>query len=930
MLPDMILNAVRSLGSLAAMSTSGDVWWLVAVIAAAALGISLLRFVAGRKDPTGAPRPQPVQSAKTGASLVHRLEQWLGDTAVGFYHRPLTTLSILMVVSALSFLAARTLKLDTDLAKLLPPSFESVQDLEKLKERYGGEGFLVVVGRDADPQALIRFVDDVTPRLAALPSVRYVETRRPTQFIRDHALYYLDTEDLATIRDRFEERRVWEVLHANPFYVDLLDSPRPSLDFSDIEQKYRKMGAGAYAFQKATGLYYLDSQRRMIAILIKPHGLASNLQYAEDLVSTVEGVLGRMDLKAYGPEMKVELTGRYKKRVDLQRQLGRDLKAASLVAQLLMLAYVALHFRRVTAIILIFVPLLLGLLWTFGFTALAFRELNILTALIGGILTGLGIDHGIHLLSRYQLECDGKQCGEAALHRTFSSIGRAVLIAAVTTIVAFAALGFSKFKAFYQFGTIAAMGMVLVLVAYFVCLPAMLGLAHRFGWRPQPLSGKSNSRYAQFLVRRGTAVAAMFAVLACLAFAGIPKASFNYDFSALDDSNLASYRLDGVVNEILGHSQTPLVVLAPNQETARTYAAALRQRSEQYGDRSSVDFIVSSADLVPPNQQAKQPLLQDLGRVLARFDPEKIPSEHLSLFHDLERMARAQPFSNADLPAELVRRFQGVQGSSDEAFVLVFPAIRITQGDQVLKLAGELRQVPVAGGGTIHAAGEAMILADMLIMVFKESKPILIMTLVLVFATMWLLLGSVRLGLLCLLPAAVTLLAGVGLAPYLGLQFNYLNIVMIPLLVGMGVDGGVHLVTQVDEGHPLPEIMTRTAPPIFGAILTTMFGFGTTVLAHHPGLRSLGEFAVLGLTVNLLACLVGLPALIAVLQHVAQARRSGRSWSLPGTRPGTLTDCPNTRWTKIFGAFLYCPVRARRADPTHVLKSTAKDSKYRR
>ena len=35
---------------------------------------------------------------------------------------------------------------------------------------------------------------------------------------------------------------MWEVLHANPFYVDLLDSPAPSLDFTDIEQKYRKMG----------------------------------------------------------------------------------------------------------------------------------------------------------------------------------------------------------------------------------------------------------------------------------------------------------------------------------------------------------------------------------------------------------------------------------------------------------------------------------------------------------------------------------------------------------------------------------------------------------------------------------------------------------------------------------------------------------------
>jgi predicted RND superfamily exporter protein len=293
-------------------------------------------------------------------------------------------------------------------------------------------------------------------------------------------------------------------------------------------------------------------------------------------------------------------------------------------------------------------------------------------------------------------------------------------------------------------------------------------------------------------------------------------------------------------------------------------------------------------------------------------------------------MAQAQPFTSADLPAELVRRFQGVQGNGDEALVLVFPAIKITQGDQVANLAGELRQVPVPGGGTIHAAGEGMILADMLIMVFRESKPILIMTLLLAFATLRLLMGRLRSALLALLPAAVTLLAGVGLAPYLGIQFNYLNIVMIPLLVGMGVDGGVHVVTELESGRPLEEIIERTASPIGGAILTTVFGFGSMMLAHHPGLRSLGEFAVLGLAVNFVACLLGLPALIAVLQRFAQFPRSVMPWSPSSSGADSWTRCPNTRWAKIFGAIMYCPVSTRRTDPTHLLKSPVKHSKNKR
>jgi hypothetical protein len=112
-----------------------------------------------------------------------------------------------------------------------------------------------------------------------------------------------------------------------------------------------------------------------------------------------------------------------------------------------------------------------------------------------------------------------------------------------------------------------------------------------------------------------------------------------------------------------------------------------------------------------------------------------------------------------------------------------------------------------------------------------------------------------------------------------------------------------------------------------GALLTTVFGFGSMMLAHHPGLRSLGEFAVLGLTVNFVACLVGLPAFITVLQCFEQGRRNVFSWSRPGTPPEPLTACPNTRWAKILGVLSCCPVSTRRADPTHVLKSPVKNSK---
>jgi uncharacterized protein len=794
-----------------------------------------------------------------------RIGEKVGRMAVRLYSRPALPLAVILLIIPIALYAASRLRLETDLAGLLPRSFESVRDLENLKTRYGGEGYLVVVGLDADPEALRRFADDITPRLAALPGVRYVENRRPTDSFRDRSLYFLTLEDLTTIAKRLEKRKRWEILHASPFYVDLLDTKAPPVDFNDILEKYKSSGGIGKLLGSSDSPYYLDQQQRLVAILVKPTGLASDLQFARNMVNSVEDLVAGMDLHSYGPDMRVELTGRYKKRVDMQAQIQRDLGLGSLVALGLMFVYVIFRFRRKAAIVFIFAPLALGLVVTFGFAGIAFAELNILTAFIGSILMGTGIDHGIHLLSNYESECMDGRCDSDAIFRTFSVIGRAVLAAGLTMAIGFAALSLSQFKAFYQFGVLAAVGSVILLLSYLVCLPVLLGLARGIGWKPRVDKGVSARAYSRLITRSPRLILAGFVLFFLAAVSGIPNASFNYDFSSLDDSKLPSYRLDAVVNKILGYSQTPLVIsVPPNADQAR-YAAAVRKRMADYGANNLVDFILSDTDLVPPDQDAKWKILQEIGHILRLIPLNKLEPDQRKIIEQTERMAEARPFSQKDLPEDVERKLRGAPGSEGYRFILVFPSIKLARGDLVQNLASELRDIPVADNHAIRAAGEPLILADMLKMIHKESTPVLATAMALVFTCMWLLLGSFGLAVLCLLPSILTILATVGIWSHLGLQFNYLNIIMIPLLLGIGVSGGLHMIIRLRTWRDVAFTLTRTAPPITGSMLTIVFGFGAMLIAHHPGLRSLGELAALGLTINLSACLLGIAALVTIL-----------------------------------------------------------------
>ena len=82
----------------------------------------------------------------------------------------------------------------------------------------------------------------------------------------------------------------------------------------------------------------------------------------------------------------------------------------------------------------------------------------------------------------------------------------------------------------------------------------------------------------------------------------------------------------------------------------------------------------------------------------------------------------------------------------------------------------------------------------------------------------------------------------------------------------------MHIVTRVSEGEPLETVWRHTGWNIFGAILTDIFGFGALAFAEHPGLASFGRVALVGLAMNLVICVVLLPAFLATWQAFFRER----------------------------------------------------------
>lgn len=801
-----------------------------------------------------------------------RFEAALGALAALCYRRAPLAGAVLVVLGLGLFRASQGLRIDTDMTRLLPDSFESVREVRSLSEEFGGVGYVSVVATGKDRAQLVHFADAAAAKLSTLPTVRYVDYRRPVGFFKDRGLYYLDPPDLETVRDRLTARRDWEVSRGTGSLLDDDEEP-PAVQFDDLETKYReRFGLARDKTDARTqggareSEYYLDATGTKLVLLVKPTKLASDFGFVKQVVGDVEGSLASLDRGALGDGLSWELSGRYKKRVDLQKTLGHDLQVASITAFLLVLGYIALHFRRLSAVVLVFVPLAFTLSATYGTAALTIGSLNILTSFIGAILLGIAIDSGIHLLGRYDEERAKGLDPESAIRGAFGEAGRATAAATLTNVGAFLCLVVADFKAFREFGILAACGMAFTLLGYLTALPVLLGLLTRL--RPgKPAPEAPPLALARPIVKYAKPIFAAMTLLLVFAMTRLPSARFNYDFAALDEADLPSFKLDKEVNAILGQSQTPLVVLAKTPADAASTAEELRARARARGSASTIDRVLSPTDLVPDGQGDKTRLLREIGEVAEGLREERLDDRQLRRRNELVRMAAAEPFARGDLPVEVRRQF--ARPGSDEMadFVLVYPSVSMSDGRKAQLVAEEVRGLAMADGRKLHAAGEPLVLADILTSMQQQLPIVFGLALLQQIVILWAVMGSFKRAALTIFPALVTMPLLVGLVRLAHLELNYLNVILLPVLLGMGEDGGAHLVARVGAGERLGDALGHTARATLGAGITTVFGFGAMVLAAHPGLRMFGAVAMLGIGLNLVVCIFFLPSLMALLER---------------------------------------------------------------
>lgn len=792
----------------------------------------------------------------------------IANSIVDFLERNARLVVIAAVMlTIVSGALASNLVLEADLERLLPDDAQTVQGLAELESRYGYIGRVTIVLDGDDPARLEEAVDFLEANLASVDDrITRVEGKRPVEFFQDHKYLYVELEDIETASERLKKRIKWEKKQANPLFASLKDEDPPEVDLDDILENYDSVSPESYVHN--------DDKTRYLVYAFANFP-AADLDQSKDFLGTIEPYVYEQ-IEEQFPGIEVGFTGRYKKRVEQQASLTQDLGQATVVAVVLLSIFLLLFFRGFRASVLVIVPLLMGTSWAFAWAYLVFGTLNILTGFFGAIILGLGIDYGIHVMSRY-LEARHEGMGPRdALVTTLQSAGRASIYAGMTTVIAFGSLAASSFQAFYEFGIIALGGMTLIVAANVLVLPAILFLVADTKIEP---SRTMNARLADGLSMpqtasrrfRATGMFAAAAAICAVALLGIPNVGIEYDMSKIQATDSPSWDLDEEVAEMVDLSLIPAVVLTESDEHARKVAEVARERAATRPSGESVQRILTLRDLIPPQQDEKLKLLADLEEEIERL-PRKVRTEGelAEPYEQISRTVEAGPVTLDKLPISLRAPFELKPGQAG-ATVLIFPARNLTDSKIMLQLADIAYDLPAEREGeVIHGVNDALLLLDIIELVEEDGVKMLSITIFGLFLVAFIAFRKPGRMMILIGTIAAAILAATGLIGLIEVKFNFINIMVLPIWLGLGVDATFHLMVRQEESPEDLGGFVATALAVSAAFITSMIGFGSMFVTEHAGLYTMGIAAVVGL---------GTIAVVSMLLQGASFMRPGSDGS---------------------------------------------------
>ncbi|WP_261815391.1 MMPL family transporter [Vibrio gallicus] len=591
------------------------------------------------------------------------------------------------------------------------------------------------------------------------------------------------------------------------------------------------------------------------------------------IIETVRSVIDASDIPQH---INVNITGQAALDYDEIQDASQSVAVAGAVSLFSLVCILAVGIRSLRIILASYIAVMVGLIWTFAAGLLLIGSFNTISIVFMVIFIGLGVDFAVHLsLHIYEQRLrgyDNQKSLVQALSHCISPLG----LCALSSAIGFLSFYPTAYTGLGELGVISASGMALGLIATFIVIPLFFQL---FGYPKVKLQNAKRSKFALALgdmLARYEMRIIVLTVFAALV-TGVVATKFRFDFSTLVLKNPDSesvQTLQWLQDNQLGSSYQ-LYMLAKDEQQAQ-------QWQQQFNQMPEVSTAVTAHNFIPSQYQARVQTLHKL-MSMPQSNASSMPLEdfvtkygsylkvlglnamdevnHQAVLERLtyslpllEQASRVVPPTMSQLPRSIYNRYISKSG---EWLVSVSPS-----GDMrnVVELDAFIEAVQsVVPKATGRAVAEQQV-GRIIVKAFYTAIALSIagISVILLFTVRY------KLDILFIfIPLLLTTTTTLSITHWFGQSLNMANIIVVPLIFGLGVDNGIHIVKRYRHEQTMTRFFSSSTPKAtLISCFTTIATFGALMLTDHQGMYSIGLLLTIALTAVLCFSLLILPAFL--------------------------------------------------------------------
>lgn len=830
-------------------------------------------------------------------------------TRLSFTHRRFFGIIILIFVAAAPFII-RGIRFETTSSRDSLPNDPVSQLYRENLRRFGdSETLLIYLDYSQTSLEVINsFTDILKQELISWPDIIYVEASpfdfkdipKAARMMRT-VLLNSDQELRQRFSSKFNESEMRrELLKTRRRLITISDPSlreivvKDVLNLRDILLPFYETRMGNFKFSYLNGYFdSLDEKGRLI--FVQPAGFSEDADFCAEFINRINETIIRVKTQIPDAEtIQHELTGKYAVIGESIQILKRDMKFITLAATGLIILLLSLAFRNIRAVVICFFPLFISMLAVLVFAYIAFNPLNFMAMGFVAIILGLGVDVSLHCTARFFQVRENSPSHEDAVKHVLNEAGPPVVIGLCTTAVVFFCLIFADYKALFQFGFLTSVGLLITLVLSLALFPVAIAF---FG----PRQG-NNTREIRFRRLPNSLISfplnkpylAVGTALMLMLFSVwfLRKFSFEMDFFTAFPEKLKTLETAQKVSSQFGSAlfmNSQITMEAENFEDAMAAQKILDEKMIEYIQDNKIDGFQSSSLFLPYSmdefdivgfQKIKTVIKDNRDHFFGLLDELKFRErEEYKTYYEIietavdindEEMTNglSDPKRRKHFPQ--LNKFLVEEKGKIYLQTYVWPKFDHEDKlpsdehifDDLISLSSQIdTKLHVTSTFQVFSRIGETVRNDFFKISFISLAAVLFL-MIIFFRN----IPSVFLSLLPLIGAVPFTLAFVVLAK---ISFSPFQIGITAMLIGIGIDDAVHLLTRarLGDAKSIREVFPEIAPVITLTTISTLIGFGALTFSRNQSVLSMGFVIAMGVFSCLVFTFLLVPSVLRILER---------------------------------------------------------------